>query len=63
IGAEWAFESPLRLRAGYRHDIRGNRDGILSAGVGTRWKRLVVDFAYAQGGDSRAAALQFGIAF
>jgi hypothetical protein len=63
IGAEWTFESPLRLRAGYRHDIRGNRDGILSAGVGTRWKRLVIDAAYGQGGGAKTAALQFGIAF
>jgi hypothetical protein len=63
IGAEWTFDSPLRLRAGYRLDIRSNRDSILSAGVGTRWKRMVVDVAYAQGGDGKAAALQFGIAF
>lgn len=63
IGAEWAMISPLKLRAGYRHDIRGNRDGIVSVGVGTLWKRLAVDIAYAQGSDTRAAALQFGVAF
>lgn len=63
VGAEWAFGSPVRLRAGYRHDIRGNRDGIVSVGVGTLWKRLVVDVAYVEGGDARAAALQFGFAF
>ena len=63
LGAEWVLSEKLKLRAGYRHDIVGNRDGILSAGLGTRWKRMVFDAAYAQGGDSRAAALQFGIAF
>ena len=63
LGAEWVLSEKLKLRAGYRHDMVGNRDGILSAGLGTRWKRMVFDAAYAQGGDSRAAALQFGIAF
>ena len=63
IGAEWAFGTPLKLRAGYRHDIQSNRDGIASFGVGTLWKRLAVDLAYAEGSDAKAAALQFGIAF
>lgn len=63
VGAEWQLGRPFKLRAGLRHDLRGNRDGVVSAGVGTRWKRLVVDVAYAQGGDARAAALQFGVAF
>jgi hypothetical protein len=63
IGAEWTIGSPLRLRAGYRQDIRSIRNAIMSAGVGTQWKRLVVDVAYAEGSDSRAAALQFGVAF
>lgn len=63
IGAEWALKSSLNLRAGYRHDVRGNRDGIASVGIGTLWKRLAVDVAYAQGADARAAALQFGVAF
>ena len=63
VGAEWSFGSPIKLRAGYRHDVRGNRDGIVSVGAGTRWKRLVVDAAFAKGSDARAAALQFGIAF
>lgn len=63
LGAEWTWPEKIRLRGGYRHDIRGSRSGIVSAGFGTQWKRLVVDAAYAQGGDSRAAAIQFGIAF
>lgn len=63
IGTEWVFRSPLKLRAGYRQDFRGNRDGIVSVGVGTIWKRLAMDFAYAAGNDARAAALQLGYVF
>ena len=63
VGAEWALGSPLRLRAGYRHDLKGDRDAIVSIGLGTIWKRLAVDVAYAAGGDARAAALQFGLVF
>ena len=63
IGAEWAFSWPVKIRAGYRHDLQGNRDGIVSLGVGTLWKRLAVDLAYAGGSDADAAALQFGVAF
>lgn len=63
VGAEWAFGRPVKLRAGYRHNFQGNRHGIVSAGVGTLWKRLAIDLAYAQSRDARAAAVQFGIAF
>ena len=63
LGMEWTIAQALSLRGGYRHDILGNRDGILSAGVGAVWKRLAVDLAYAQGSDARAGAIQFGIAF
>jgi hypothetical protein len=63
LGAEWAFGGLLKLRGGYRHDLEGNRDGIASLGVGSVWKRLAVDLAYAASNDSRAAALQFGIVF
>ncbi|MGB5331982.1 MAG: conjugal transfer protein TraF [Woeseiaceae bacterium] len=63
VGTEWALRETIILRAGYRYDMLGNRDGILSTGVGTRWKRLIFDAAYAQGKDSRAGALQLGIAF
>jgi len=63
VGGEWKFDSPVKLRAGYRHDIEGNRDGMLSIGIGALWKRFAVDLAYAKGRDARSAALQFGIAF
>lgn len=62
-GAEWVLSDTIKLRAGYRYDLLGNRDGILATGIGTRWRRLVFDVAYAQGNDSRAAALQLGVAF
>jgi len=63
IGAEWALNSPVKVRAGFRYDTQGNRDSIVSLGVGTLWRRLAVDVAYAGSRDARAAALQFGVAF
>lgn len=63
IGAEWRLANLLRVRAGYRHHIAGNRDGIASVGIGSIWKRLAFDAAYAEGDDSRALALQLGIVF
>lgn len=62
IGAEWGFNL-IKLRAGYRYDILGNRDGVASAGAGVVWNRLVVDLAIAGSGDAKSAAMQFGIAF
>ena len=63
FGAEWTVAEPLKLRAGYRHDTEGFRDDIVSFGVGTVWKRVALDLAYAGSDDIRAAALQFGIVF
>ncbi len=63
IGTEWTMSRALKLRAGYRADIQGNRAGIASIGLGTIWRRLAVDVAYAQGDGARSAALQFGIVF
>ena len=63
VGAEWAIGAPLKIRGGYRHDMEGRRDDILSFGIGTVWKRLALDLAYAGSDDTRAAALQFGIVF
>lgn len=63
VGMEWNLSQFFRLRGGYRHDILGNRKGIISAGIGTVWNRIAVDAAYAQGGDSRSMALQFGLVF
>lgn len=63
LGAEWTFAPLGKLRAGYRYDFQGKRNEVMSIGAGTVWKRLAVDFAYAQGSNTRAAALQFGIVF
>lgn len=63
VGAEWAVGAPIKLRGGYRHDMEGFRDDIVSFGVGTVWKRLALDLAYAESDDTRSAALQFGIVF
>jgi len=63
VGLEWAFDFPLKLRAGYRHDLLGHRAGVASIGLGTLWKRFAFDVAYAEGSDLRSAAIQFGYAF
>lgn len=63
IGAEWAVAEPLKLRAGYRHDMQGSRDGIASVGIGTQWRRIAFDIAYAKGSTARAAAVQLGLVF
>jgi hypothetical protein len=63
FGAEWAPVELIRLRAGFRADLRGSRDSIVSVGAGLVWRRLAVDVAYAEGPDLQAAALQFGLVF
>ncbi len=63
IGAEWRPIPNISLRGGFRTDAQSNRDATVSVGVGTTWRRLAVDFAYAEGADSRGAALQFGVIF
>lgn len=63
LGAEWIALPKLKVRAGIRHDLRGERDSILSVGVGTSWRRFQFDLAFADGSDASAAAVQFGYAF
>ena len=63
LGAEWQWVPRLFLRAGYRYDIQSVRAAELSVGMGYQWRRLLVDLAYAEGSDSRAASLQLGYAF
>jgi len=63
IGGEWTVSEPVRLRAGYRYDLQGNRAGIVSLGAGALWGRFALDLAYATGRDTRAMALQAGYAF
>lgn len=63
LGAEYVFLDSLALRAGYRSDQTGLRDNLISGGIGYRWKRFVVDIAYASGGDYRGGGLQLGWTF
>ena len=63
LGGEWAPTDALRLRAGFRADLNGSRESVASIGAGFIWRRIAMDFAYAEGADLRAAALQFGWVF
>lgn len=63
LGAEYVLFDSLALRAGYRNDQTGLRENMASAGVGYRWKRFVVDVAYASGGSYQAGGLQLGWTF
>lgn len=63
LGAHWQALPYLQLRGGYRVDLLGHREGILSGGFGLRFTGALVDLAYAKGSDTEAVALQVGIAF
>lgn len=63
VGAEYVFWDSLAVRAGYRNDQTGLHENMASAGVGYRWRRFVVDVAYATGGDYQAGGLQMGWTF
>ena len=63
LGVEWAPHESVKLRAGFRTDLRGGREPVASAGFGFVFRRLALDMAYAAGGDLRAAALQLGLVF
>lgn len=63
LGLEYLLFNSLALRAGYRNDQTGLHENMSSAGIGYRWKRFVVDIAYASGGDYQAGGLQLGWTF
>ncbi len=63
LGAEYRLFDSLALRVGYRNDQTGLRDNLISSGIGYRWKRFVIDAAYASGGDYRGGGLQIGWTF
>lgn len=60
LGGEWRIIPAIALRAGYRQDITGNRDDIISYGVGFDLWRVVMDFSVAESDDEFGAALQIG---
>ncbi len=58
--------SPLRwldLRAGYRHDLEGVREDVLSAGLGFHTGRFVADLAFSTGSDRDGVGVQLGWTF
>lgn len=63
LGLEYLLFNSLALRAGYRNDQTGLHENMSSAGIGYRWKRFVVDIAYASGGNYQAGGLQLGWTF
>lgn len=63
LGAEYRLLDGLALRLGYRQDQTGVRENATSAGVGYRYRRLVMDIAYSESSDIRAGGLQMGWTF
>jgi hypothetical protein len=53
----------LALRLGYRQDKTGLRANATSAGIGYRWRRVVMDFGYLQSSELKAGGFQFGWTF
>lgn len=60
LGGEWRVLPNLFVRGGYRHDLKGERDDIVSLGIGAQYGRFLFDVAYAQGRTSRGLSLQVG---
>ena len=63
LGAEYVLFNSLAVRAGYRNVQTGFHANMASAGLGYRWKRFVMDVAYASGGGYKAGGLQLGWTF
>lgn len=63
VGTEYLIGAGIALRAGYRQDQASERDDVISGGIGYHWRRLVMDIAYAQGGEGKAVGLQLGWTF
>jgi hypothetical protein len=63
LGAEYRVGDGLALQLGYRQDQLGNQGSISSAGIGYRWRRLVMDIAYASGDNTKGGSLQLGWTF
>lgn len=63
LGLEFSPWSNIDLRFGYRQDLAGERDDILSAGLRYQVWRFVGELSYAQSKDIQGGALQIGWAF
>ena len=62
VGAEWAATDWLQLRGGYRANLEAS-GGLVSLGAGVTVSGALLDLAYGHGRETRALALQFGVAF
>ncbi len=63
LGVELSPFWDIDLRLGYRHDLSGIREDIVSAGLGYRLGRFVFEAAYAESNELKGAALQLGMTF
>lgn len=63
IGGGWQILKPIHLRLGYRHDMEGNREDIISGGVGFKIYSFLLDVTYATGAELQGAGLQMSYAF
>ena len=53
----------LQVRMGYRQDLQGFKEDIISAGVGFHTGRFVADLAYATSEGMQGGGLQLGWTF
>jgi len=63
LGFEISPLSYLDVQLGYRHDITGFRDDVLSGGVALSFRGMSVELSYAESNWMQGASLQFGWAF
>ena len=63
LGIEYVVFSNIALRAGYKQDKTGLRANVTSTGIGYRYRRFVMDIAYAQSTDMQGGGLQLGWTF
>ncbi len=63
LGVEFRPWESIDLRFGYRQDMVGERDDVLSAGIRYQLWRFVAEASYATSDDVRGGALQIGWAF
>lgn len=63
VGTEISLIPWVHFRGGYRQDLEGLQDDVLSGGVGFRTGRFVADAAYAFSENMQGGALQLGWTF
>ena len=63
LGGEYTLFNYIDLRAGYQYDIKGERAGAISAGVGVQLGNTLLDASYKTSSEEKGAALQLSFAF